>query len=183
MRERGVGQAAQRKVLVVMRAVFTLPSSGRSRHQSRAAHAQATGHAQAPPASLSARGRRARPVLITRRETKDASGVRALSGRLFRQPDELGGSAAGRGAGADVGRVGARTFAIDKAVADGEEAPTKTGAARTAPLIGPSQRPDDLRSQMRRAGERPGSSSPPETADTGRGPSSTTGAAASGSRS
>jgi integrase len=138
MRERGVGAAAQRKVLVVMSAVLTAcvdwkkisvnpvlrmrkPSATRQRHPH-----------PFPPVVVERIRRR-----MARRETMDPSGVRATADACLVTLMSYAGLRPGEALALTWGDIGSNTIAVDKAVRDGAQAPTKTGAIRSIPLVAP----------------------------------------------
>ena len=147
MRERGVGPAAQRKVLVVMSAVLTAAVEWKK------IATNPVWRMRKPPGTRQRHPHPFPPVVVerirlrmSRRETKDASGVRATADACFVSLMSYAGLRPGEALALTWGDVGSNTIAIDKAVRDGAEAPTKTGAVRTVPLIGPLQSDlDDLR--------------------------------------
>jgi integrase len=149
MREREVGNASQRKVLVVMSSVFAAAV------QWNKVGVNPVLAVPKPP------GTRARiphpfpPIVIERirlqmlrRTTKDASGARRLADACLVVLMSYAGLRPGEALALTWADVGQRTLAIDKAVSLGEEAPTKTGGARSAPLM--EQLADDLL-ELRRA--------------------------------
>src|SRR5450759_3803790 len=149
MREREVGNASQRKVLVVMSSVFAAAV------QWNKVGVNPVLAVPKPP------GTRARiphpfpPIVIERirlhmlrRKTKDKTGARRLADACLVVLMSYAGLRPGEALALTWADVGQRTLAIAKAVSLGEEAPTKTGGARSAPLM--EQLADDLL-ELRRA--------------------------------
>ena len=143
MRERAVGNAAQRKVLVVMSAVLTAAVDWKK------IQTNPLWRMRKPPGTRQRHPHPFPPIVIerirlrlARRATKDASGVRAAADACFVLLMSYGGLRPGEALALTWGDIGANTIAVDKAVRDGAEAPTKTRAIRTAPLLGPLH--DDL---------------------------------------
>ena len=147
MRERGVGTAAQRKVLVVMSAVLTAAVEWKK------IPTNPVWRMRKPPGTRQRHPHPFPPVVVerirlrmARRETKDASGVRATADACLVSLMSYAGLRPGEALALTWGDIGSNTLAVDKAVRDGAEAPTKTGAVRTVPLVGPLQSDlDDLR--------------------------------------
>ncbi len=71
------------------------------------------------------------------RPTKDRDARRPVGDALLVALMSYAGLRPGEALALRFADVGERTISIDKAVADGEERPTKTGNARIAPLVGP----------------------------------------------
>ncbi|MDQ2761136.1 MAG: tyrosine-type recombinase/integrase [Actinomycetota bacterium] len=138
MRERRVGNAAQRKVLVVMSAVLTACVEW---------HKIATNPVwgmRKPPATRVRHARPFAPLVVerirlqmARRETKDRSGARAQADACFVSLMSYAGLRPGEALALTWRDIGAQTIAVDKAVSDGTEGPTKTGAVRAVPLLSP----------------------------------------------
>jgi integrase len=147
MRERGVGNAAQRKVLVVMSAVLTAAVDWKK------IQTNPLWRMRKPPGTRQRHPHPFPPVVVerirlrmARRETKDSSGVRATTDACFVSLMSYAGLRPAEALALTWGDIGSNTIAIDKAVRDGQEAPTKTGAVRTVPLTGALQTDlDDLR--------------------------------------
>jgi integrase len=138
MRKRDVGNAAQRKVLVVISAVLT--------------HAAASGRVatnpllrmRKPPGTRQRIPRPFPPVVIERirlrmrrRTTKSATGARAMGDACFVSLMSYAGLRPGEALALTWRDIGSRAITVDKAVRDGEEGPTKTGAVRSAPMVMP----------------------------------------------
>ena len=138
MRERGVGNAAQRKTLVVISSVLS-----EAVRWNKLATNPLWG-LRKPPGTRQRYPHPFPPVVIERIR-------RRMLRRSTKRPDEHRGAAdscfvglmsyAGlRPAEALALRwsdIGERTITVDKAVRDGSEGPTKTGAMRTVPLVAP----------------------------------------------
>jgi integrase len=135
---RGVGPASQRKVLIVISAVFTAAVEWKkvgvnpvlsvvkpSATRSRIPH-------PFPPMVVE----RIR-LQMRRRRTRDSTGKRRLADAVFVAVMSYAGLRPGEALALTWGDIGQRTIAVDKAVALGEEGPTKTGAVRSAPLVPP----------------------------------------------
>jgi integrase len=135
MRMRDVGNAAQRKALVVVSAVLTAAVEwGRIA-------TNPVWRMRKPPGTRQRIPRPFPPVVVERirlrisqRETKDASGVRAMGDACLVSLMSYAGLRPGEALALDWGDIGTRTISVDKAVSDGHEAPTKTGAVRSVPL-------------------------------------------------
>ena len=138
MRERGVGNAAQRKVLVVLSAVLTQAvrwkriSSNPVREMEK------------PPATRARIPRPFPPVVVerirlrmARRETKDPTGARAMGDACLVSLLAYAGLRPGEALALTWGDLGRKTIVVDKAVSDGCDGPTKTGAIRSVPLAHP----------------------------------------------
>jgi integrase len=149
MRARKVGNASQRKVLVVMSSVFAAAV------QWNKVGVNPVLAVPKPPGTRTRIPHPFPPIVIERirlqmlrRKTKDASGARRLADACLVVLMSYAGLRPGEGLALTWADVGQRTLAIDKAVSLGEEAPTKTGGARSAPLM--EQLADDLL-ELRRA--------------------------------
>jgi integrase len=136
MRARGVGRAAQRKVLVVISAVLT------SAVEWRKLAANPVWGLRKPPSSRQRHARPFPPLLVERirlqllrRETKDSSSRRNLRDSSLVCILSYAGLRPGEALALRFGDIGQRTIAVDKAVSAGEEGPTKTGAVRSVPLV------------------------------------------------
>jgi integrase len=149
MRERGVGNAAQRKVLVVMSSVFKAAAQWNK---------IGSNPVLAVPKPVATRTRIPRPfppivierirLQMLRRKTKDRTGARRQADACLVALMSYAGLRPGEALALTWADIGQRTLAIDKAVSLGEEAPTKTGGVRSAPLM--EQLADDLL-ELRRA--------------------------------
>jgi integrase len=154
MRARGVGRAAQRKVLVVISAVLT------SAVEWRKIPSNPVWGLRKPPSTRERHARPFPPLLIERirlqllrRETMDPSSRRNLHDACLVSLLSYAGLRPGEAFALRFGDIGQRTIAVDKAVSAGEEGPTKTGAVRSVPLVSPLRVDlEYLRSYMR-AGE------------------------------
>jgi integrase len=140
MRERGVGPAAQRKVLVVISAVLTLAV------ELKKIPTNPVWRMRKPPGTRQRIPRPFPPVVVerirlrmARRETKDSSGARAAADACLVTLMSYAGLRPGEALALTWADIGSNTIAVDKAVRDGEEGPTKTGAVRSVPLVGPLQ--------------------------------------------
>jgi integrase len=138
MRARGVGRAAQRKVLVVISAVLT------SAVEWRKLPANPVWGLRKPPSTRERHARPFPPLLVERirlqllrRETKDSSSRRNLRDSSLVCILSYAGLRPGEALALRYGDIGQRTIAVDKAVSGGEEGPTKTGAVRSVPLVAP----------------------------------------------
>jgi integrase len=138
MRERGVGNAAQRKVLVVLSAVLTAAVEWNKIATNPLLRMRK------PPGTRQRHPRPFPPVVVERirlrmrrRTTKDATGARAMSNACFVTLMSYAGLRPGEALALTWGDIGVNTISIDKAVRDGGEAPTKTGTVRSAPLVNP----------------------------------------------
>jgi integrase len=153
MRARGVGNASQRKVLVVMSAVFSAAVSWNK---------VGVNPVLTVPKPEGTRQRIPHPfppmvverirLQMRRRKTKDSTEVRNHADLCLVVLMSYAGLRPGEALALTWGDVGKRTLAIDKAVAVGEEAPTKTRGARSVPLAEPLA--DDL-NELRRAMGKP----------------------------
>ncbi len=144
MRERGVGPAAQRKALVVLSAVLTaavqwkkIPTNPVWRMPKPSATRQR--HPHPFPPLLVERIR----LRVSRRQTKSGP-YRALGDACLVSLLSYAGLRPGEALALTWGDIGRRTLAIDKAVADGVIGSTKTGAARSVPLVEPLRQDLDL---------------------------------------
>jgi integrase len=139
MRERGVGNAAQRKVLVVLSAVLTAAVEWR-RIPVNPVLAM-----RKPPGTRERIPHPFPPVIVerirlrmTRRETKDPTGKRAMGDGCLVSLLSYAGLRPGEALALTWGDIGAHAIAVDKSVSDGcEGRPTKTGAVRSVPLAQP----------------------------------------------
>lgn len=135
---RGVGPASQRKVLIVMSAVFTAAVEWKK---------VGSNPVLSVPKPSGSRSRIPHPfppmvverirLQMRRRRTKDSTGNRRLADAVFVCLMSYAGLRPGEALALTWGDIGQRTLAIDKAMALGEEGPTKTGGARSAPLVPP----------------------------------------------
>jgi integrase len=149
MRGRGVGNESQRKVLIVMSSVFRAAVRWRK---------VSVNPVLAVPKPSGARQRIPHPfppivierirLQMLRRTTRDATGASRQADACLVVLMAYAGLRPGEALALTWADVGQRTLAIDKAVSLGEEAATKTGAARSAPLM--EQLADDLL-ELRRA--------------------------------
>jgi integrase len=144
MRERGVGPASQRKVLVVISAVLTAAVEWNK------IATNPVWHMRKPGATRQRNPYPFPPVLIERirlrmmrRATKDATGIRPQGDACLVSLLAYAGLRPGEALALRFNDIGTRTITVDKAVSDGEEGPTKTGGVRTVPLAGPLH--DDIR--------------------------------------
>jgi integrase len=135
MRERGVGPAAQRKVLVVISAVLTACVEWKKIATNPVLRMRK------PPASRQSFPRPFPPVVVERirtrmmrRETKDITATRALGDAALVSLMSYCGLRPAEALALTWGDVQVKTLIVDKALRDGEIGPTKTGTARTAPL-------------------------------------------------
>lgn len=138
MRERGVGPAAQRKVLVVLSAVLT--AAVEWKHIA----ANPLWAMRKPSAARQRLPRPFPPVVVERirlqllrRRTRGRDSLRASRDAAFVSLMSYAGLRPGEALALTWGDIGTRTLSIDKAIADGEVGPTKTGAARSVPLVEP----------------------------------------------
>lgn len=136
MRARSVGNAAQRRVLAVLSSVLTICVKGK-KIATNPVHAT-----RKPPATRERYPRPMPPVIIERirlqmlrRKTLDSSGARNQADACLVALMAYAGLRPGEALALTWRDVGTRTLSIDKAVAVGEEAPTKTRNMRTVPLI------------------------------------------------
>ena len=138
MRERGVGNAAQRKVLVVMSAVLTAAVDWKK------ITTNPLWRMRKPPTTRQRHPHPFPPVVVerirlrmTRRDTKDRTGIRPIADACFVTLMSYAGLRPGEALALTWADIGSHTIAVDKAVRDGIEAPTKTGAIRTVRLVAP----------------------------------------------
>lgn len=147
MRQRGAGNATQRKVLMLLSALFTA-AVGWNKVAINPVRA-----ARKPPATLQRIPRPFPPLVVERirfrmrgRATKDAAKVRPLADACLVALMAYAGLRPGEALALTWGDVGTQTLAIDKALSLGEVAPTKTRNARSVPLATPLARDlDELR--------------------------------------
>lgn len=144
MTERGVGNASQRKVLVVLSAVLTQHvkwkkvSSNPVRAMDKPAAAR-QGHARPFQPSEIEHIR----LLMIHRETKsDENGRRALADACLVSVMAYAGLRPGEALALTWGDTSVQRILVDKAIRDGVVGPTKTGGIRTVPTI--PQLSDDL---------------------------------------
>jgi integrase len=154
MRARGVGRAAQRKVLVVISAVLT------SAVEWRKIAANPVWGLRKPASTPQRHARPFPPLLIERirlqllrRETKDSSSRRNLRDSCLVSIVSYAGLRPGEALALRFGDIGRRTIGVDKAVSGGEEGPTKTGAVRSVPLVAPLRADIEYLRDYTRAGE------------------------------
>jgi integrase len=140
MRERGVGPASQRKVLVVLSAVLT------EHVRWKKIATNPLWRMRKPPGTRQRHPHPFPPVVVerirlrmARRVTKDSSGVRATADACLVTLMSYAGLRPGEALALTWADIGSNTIAVDKSVRDGAEAPTKTGAVRTVPLVAPLQ--------------------------------------------
>ena len=138
MRERGVGNAAQRKTLTVMSAVLTAAVDWHK------LSANPLWRMRKPPTSRKRLPHPFPPVVVERirlrmmrRRTLDSTGLSPMADAVFVGLLAYAGLRPGEALALQWADIHPHTIAVDKAVRDGQEAPTKTGAIRTVPLIGP----------------------------------------------
>jgi integrase len=144
MNERGVGPASQRKVFIILSAVFSAAVEWRKVGVNPVLTARKPA---GPPKHIP---RPFAPLVVERirrqmqqRKTRDSSGVRGLADAVMVELMAYAGLRPGEALALtwfDVLRV--KTLAIEKAVALGELRETKTGGVRTPPLLQPLA--DDL---------------------------------------
>lgn len=153
MRERGVGNAAQRKVLVVLSALF------REAVEWNKVGINPVLTARKPSGTLQRVPRPFPPLVVERirfqvrgRKSKDAAKVRPRADACLVTLMAYAGLRPGEALALTWADVGARTLAIDKALSLGELASTKTRRARSVPLTSPLA--DDL-ADLRGAREAP----------------------------
>jgi integrase len=135
LRKRGVGNAAQRKVLVVMSAVLTAAVEwGRIA-------TNPLWRMRKPPGTRQRIPRPFPPVVVERirvrmlrRATKDVTDTRAVADACLISVMSYCGVRPGEALALTWEDVRFRTLVIDKALSDGTVGPTKTGAVRTVPL-------------------------------------------------
>lgn len=143
MREREVGDAAQRRVLAVMSSVLSAAVRWKK---------IATNPVLGTPKPPGKRKRHPRPMpplvierirlQMLRRKTLGDSRQRRASDACLVMLMSYAGLRPGEALALTWGDVGKRTLAIDKAVSLGEDAPTKTRTIRSVPLV--KQLADDL---------------------------------------
>ena len=145
MRERGIGPAAQRKVLVVLSAVLTaavqwkkIPTNPVWRMPKPPGTRQRVPH-PFPPLLVEAIKYR-----IDNRPTKRPFRISPSLDSCLISVLSYAGLRPGEALALTWGDIGRRTIAVDKAVADGQVGPTKTGSARSVPLIEPLREDLDL---------------------------------------
>jgi integrase len=136
MRERGVGNASQRKVLVVMSAVFKAAVRWKK---------VGVNPVLAVPKPAGTRKRIPHPLApmvverirlqLRRRTTKDESGARGIADACLVVLMAYAGLRPSEALALTWADIGTRTLAIDKAVSVGEEGPTKTRGARSVTLV------------------------------------------------
>ena len=138
MRERGAGNATQRKVLMVLSAIFT---SAVGWNKVAINPVRAT---RKPSATLQRIPRPFPPLVVERvrlqmrgRKSKDVTKARPLADACLVTLMAYAGLRPGEALALTWADVGTRTLAIDKALSLGEVGPTKTGRARSVPLATP----------------------------------------------
>ena len=138
MRSRGVGPAAQRRVLMVISAVLSACV------QWKKIAVNPIAQVPKPPAARQRNPRPFPPAVVELicdeircRATKDRDGHRPVGDALLVSLMSYAGLRPGEALALRFDDIGERTISVDKAVADGAEGPTKTGQARTVPLVGP----------------------------------------------
>lgn len=149
MREDGVGNAAQRKVLVVLSAVFTAAVDWKRVATNPVLPMR-------KPPSTRARYPRPFPPLVVerirlrmmRRSTMDADGVRPFADSCLVSLMSYCGLRPGEALALTWADVHNKAVIVDKAVSDGKVSSTKTGAVRSVPLPRPVSR--DLSQLMRK---------------------------------
>jgi integrase len=136
MAARGVGNAAQRKVIVVISSVLTACVKWGKIATNPA------WQVEKPPAAPQRIPHPFPPVVIERirlrmlrRAVRPRSSVRNVGDATLVSLISYAGLRPGEALALTFGDIGARTLAVDKAVSDGEIGPTKTRMARTVPLI------------------------------------------------
>lgn len=158
MRERKVGNASQRRVLAVLSSVMSqavkwkkipvnpvLSVDKPAKSQKRIPH-------PLPPMLIE----RIRLRLL-RRKTLDPTGAKNWADACLVGLMSYAGLRPGEALALQWVDVGNKTLSVDKAVSLGEEAPTKTGAVRSVPLV--QQLADDL-STLREKQSNPGDDQP-----------------------
>lgn len=180
MRDRHVGKAAQRKTLTVVSAVLTsavewnkIPANPLWGLRKPADYRRR--HARPFPPLLIERIR----LRMRRRETLDGS-IRPMRDACFVSVIAYAGLRPGEALALRFSDVGQRTIAVDKALSGGTEGPTKTGAVRTVPLVGPLREDIELLRQCSTPHSE-GIMFPTRTAPSGLGETSPTGERACGS--
>jgi integrase len=138
MRARGVGPAAQRRVLMVLSAVLTACV------QWKKIAVNPIGQVPKPPAARQRNPRPFPPAVVELicdeircRATKDRDARRPVGDALLVSLMSYAGLRPGEALALRFSDIGERTISVDKAVADGAEGPTKTGQGRTVPLVAP----------------------------------------------
>jgi integrase len=136
MRERGVGNESQRKVLIVMSSVFKAAVRWQK---------VSTNPVLAVPKPSGTPTRIPHPfppivierirLQMLRRATRDVTGTRGLADASLVALMAYAGLRPGEALALTWADIGHRTLAIDKAVSLGEEAPTKTRRSRSVPLV------------------------------------------------
>lgn len=136
MRERGVGNESQRKVLIVMSSVF------RAAVRWRKVSINPVLAVPKPPGTRKRIPHPLPPMVIERirlqmrsRKTRDTSGARALADACLVTLMAYAGLRPGEALALTWLDIGSHTLAIDKAVSVGEESSTKTGGVRSPPLV------------------------------------------------
>jgi integrase len=136
MRERGVGNESQRKVLIVMSSVF------RAAVRWQKVSANPVLAVPKPSGTPTRIPHPFPPIVIERirlqmlrRKTRDATGARELADACLVALMAYAGLRPGEALALTWADIGQRTLAIDKAVSLGEEAPTKTRRSRSVPLV------------------------------------------------
>jgi len=153
MRDRGVGPAAQRKVLAVMSAVLTAAV------QWKKIATNPVRQVPKPPATRQRHPHPFPPVVVERirlrmqrRRTMDKTSRRAVGDACLVTLLSYAGLRPGEALALRFSDIGKRTIGIDKAVSDGREAPTKTRSIRSVPLVEPLREDlDDWESRRRPA--------------------------------
>lgn len=143
MRERGVGNESQRKVLIVMSSVFRAAVRWKK---------VSINPVLAVPKPSGAPSRIPHPfppiviecirIQMLHRKNRDTTGARGLADASLVALMAYAGLRPGEALALTWADIGQRTLAIDKAVSLGEEAPTKTRRSRSVPLV------DQLASDM-----------------------------------
>ncbi len=140
MRDRGVGNAAQRKVLVVISSVLSAAV------EDKEIETNPLWRMRKPPATPQRYPHPFPPVVVERirlrmmrRDSKDASGIRPLRDACLVTLMSYAGLRPGEALALTWADVASHTIVVDKAVRDGLKAGTKTGAIRTVKLIAPLQ--------------------------------------------
>jgi len=138
MRDRGVGPAAQRKTLVVLSAVLTAAV------QWKKIPTNPVWRMPKPPGTPARHPHPFPPLVVERirlrmirRRSRDASGMRPFGDACLVSMLSYAGLRPGEALALTWGDIGSRTLGVDKAVADGAVGTTKTGTARSVPLVEP----------------------------------------------
>jgi integrase len=138
MRDRNVGNAAQRRVLAVMSSVLTAAVDWNK------IAVNPLWRMRKPPGTRQRHPRPFPPVVVERirlqmlrRVTLDDSGIRPKADACFVSLMSYAGLRPQEALALTWGDVGDRTLAIDKAVSMGRVGPTKTRTARSVPLVRP----------------------------------------------